>query len=47
MDLQWAVYVQQVGTGELMKVGSVDRPIDGATAVSFRQGCLIPANAIV
>lgn len=40
MDLQWTVYVQQVGTGELTKVGSVGRPIDGASVADF--GLSIP-----
>lgn len=40
MDLQWTVYVQQEGTSELVKVGSVGRPIDGATIADF--GLSIP-----
>ena len=40
MDLQWTVFVQKGGGTELVKIGSVGRPVNGATAADF--GLSIP-----
>lgn len=40
MDPQWTVCGQHGKTGKLVTVGSVDRPIDGATVADF--GLSIP-----
>ncbi|MBE0548088.1 MAG: ISKra4 family transposase [Rubrivivax sp.] len=40
MDLQWTVFVQKRGATELVKIGSVGRPVNGAAAADF--GLSIP-----
>ena len=35
MDLQWSIFVQRVGTDESIAVGTVERPVKGATVADF------------
>lgn len=35
MDLQWTIFVQQVGTDDSIAVRTVERPFKGATVADF------------